>query len=351
MRAPGFAFAGVVLATAILGAHAACGGGSSPASPTPNPQPAPQPAPTPTPPPPPAERWAISGQVVAMGSRRPIGAARVTSEVGPATQADAGGAFRLGSDTNPPFTPHAFTVEADGYLARKAYVRWEGGLRTGITFDLIPLAAPFSIEFYRALVRNGFEAPGQLEPLRRWTTSPRFYVRTADQNGRPIEPEVMDVVLGTIPEAVRQFTGGRIGVAQLETGAETRALAAGWITVNILRDPNSDVCGRAKVGADPGEITLFDDRCGCGSYKIRARTVAHEVGHALGFWHIAGNRGVMTGGAAGCPPAEYSPDELHHGAIAYQRAVGNVDPDADPQTTGAQQFRAADGPVVVCTLK
>lgn len=128
---------------------------------------------------------------------------------------------------------------------------------------------------------------------------------------------------------VRQFTGGRIGVAQLETGADTRALAA--ITVNIRPDPGSDACG-------------------CGSYKIRARTIAHEVGHALGVWHIAGSRGVMTGSAAGCPPAEYSPEELHHGAIAYQRAVGNLDPDADPQTTAAQQLRGAtvDSPVISC---
>ena len=65
-------------------------------------------------------------------------------------------------------------------------------------------------------------------------------------------------------------------------------MTTGWINVNILRDPASDVCGRAKVGVDPGEITLYDDRCGCGSQKIRGRTIAHEVGHALGFWHIAG---------------------------------------------------------------
>jgi hypothetical protein len=290
---------------------------------------------------------------VALGTGRPIAGARVASQVGPSTQADAAGAFRLGSDTNPATTPHAFDVEADGFVPRKAYVRWQAGQRSAITFDLIPLAAPFSIEFYRALVRNGLETPGALEPLRRWTTSPRFYVRSVDQHGRPIEPEVMEVVLATIPDAVRQFTGGRIAVAQLESGTETRPLTAGWIAVNILRDPNSDVCGRAKVGADPGEITLYDDRCGCGSYKIRARTIAHEVGHALGFWHTGGNRGVMTSSASGCPTAEFSPEELYHGAIAYQRPVGNLDPDADPQTTAAQQIRGGsdEAPTVSCRIQ
>jgi hypothetical protein len=354
MRARGPAFAGLAFAIAVLG-HAACGGDSSPASPTPSPAPAPTPtpAPSPTPAPVPTERWAISGQVVTLGSSRPVAAARITSEVGVTTQSDAAGGFRLGSNTDPEFTPHAFTVEADGFVPRKAYVRWERGLRTGIAFDLIPLTAPFSIEFYRAFVRNAYDAPGQLEPLRRWTSSPRFYVRSVDQNGRAIEPEVMDVVLGTIPDAVRQFTGGRIGVAQIESGVETRPPAAGWIAVNIVRDPSSDACGRSMVGADPGEITLYDDRCGCGSYKIRGRTVAHEVGHALGFWHVPGTRGVMTGSAPGCPGVEFSAEELYHGPIAYQRAVGNLDPDADPQTTSAQQLRGArgDAPVVSCTLR
>ncbi len=132
MRARGPASAGIVLALAILGGQSACGGGSSPASPTPTPTPAPPtPTPTPTPTPPAStERWAISGQVVATGSRRPIGGARIASEVGPATQADTAGAFRLGSDTNPPFTPHAFTVDADGYLSRQTFVRWRADSAT-----------------------------------------------------------------------------------------------------------------------------------------------------------------------------------------------------------------------------
>lgn len=348
MRLRGPTFAGIGLAAALLG-QGACGGGSSPGSPTP----APQPSPTPTPPPATTDRWTVSGRVITLGDGRPVGGAQVTSEVGPTIQTDAGGQFTLGSDRNPPVNPHGFTIDAPGYLARTAYVRRQDGRREGITFDVIPLAAPFSLDFYRAFVRNTHDAPSDLELLRRWTTNPRFYVRTVDAEGRPIEPEVLDLVLSTIPDAVREFTGGQIAAGPIETGADVRPLTTNWINVNILRDPASDVCGRARVGADPGEITLYDDRCGCGSQKIRARTVAHEVGHALGFWHVPGPDAVMTSTASGCPSARPSDQERFHGAIAYRRFPGNRDPDADPQHLGAAQLRAitVDGPVISCRLR
>jgi hypothetical protein len=39
-------------------------------------------------------------------------------------------------------------------------------------------ANPFNLNFYRQLVRNAFDAPEKLEPLRRWTTAPQIYLKT-----------------------------------------------------------------------------------------------------------------------------------------------------------------------------
>ncbi len=55
----------------------------------------------------------------------------------------------------------------------------------------------------------------------------------------------------------------------------------------------------------------------------------------------------------GCPAGALSTEELFHAAIAYRRAPGNADPDADPQTAEAQQIRSAvpDAPAIVGGLK
>jgi len=128
-------------------------------------------------------------------------------------------------------------------------------------------------------VRNGHETPARLEPLRRGTTNPRFYVRSADQNGRAIEPEVMTLVLATIPESVRQWSGGRLSVAQLESGPQTREPAPGWITINIIRDMSLPYCGIAYVAKIPARLrssttgaTAAASRSAAGSSPTKSAT-------------------------------------------------------------------------------
>jgi hypothetical protein len=316
----------VLLLSILLGvsAIAACGGSDKTSTPT-----APTPPTTP-PTSPPSNDWSINGHLIAYASSRAIGGAHVaSSDLGDA-DADATGVFRFNGTTAPAKTSARVSISAAGYVTRDMSLTWQRGSRD-VTLDLIPLAAPFSMDFYRQFVRNTYDAPTKLEPLRRWTDNPRFYVRTVDEAGRPIEADVLNLVVSTIPRAVQAFSAGKLSAASVVQGSESRAPANGWINVIFQRDPKSDACGRAFVGINPGQITLWDDRCNCGSIKIPGEVVMHEVGHAMGFWHVSDPRAVMYPQASpGCPNGVLTVSEQYHATLAYSRAPGNLDPDNEP---------------------
>lgn len=325
-----------ILASLLLGLLVACGGGS-PAGPSGG---GPQP---PAPPPTPTDNWVITGRVVAYGTGTPISGARLAPAAGSATTTDAGGNFRLSSTQAPSSQPIAVKVEADGYVTRELYLKYQAGTREA-TIDLIRNAAPFSLTFFNWLVRGDFDDLDELTPVLKLETSPKFYVRTIDQNGRAVEPEVLGVVLPAIRKAVTDWTNNTLSVTTLETGTETRPRTEGWIVVNITRNYNSDYCGAAYVGSTQGEIEFVNDRCNCGSNKISGAIVSHEVGHALGFWHVDDRNSVMYPYAPGnCPPGNLSANERYHAALAYSRTRGNLDPDRDG-SWGALSTPSSTGP-------
>lgn len=319
----------------VVVSAAACGGGGSSSSgssgsgtPTPT---------TPTPAPAPATpRWSITGTVTDTTSRAAIGGATITPSWSlTAVTTGAAGDFSLGSTTtNPPRTPYDLSVSASGYLTRKQWVTWQSGARSGIGLDLIRNASPFSLDFYGQFVRGTFDQSGAPWPVLRWNAAPNFYVKTVDQTGLAIEPEVLTVVLSSLARAVPIYTGGVYGAAAIESGTTDRAASTNWINVNILRDASQrTICGTSKLGANPGEITLYDDVCSCGSVKIPGAVVLHEVGHAMGFFHVSDRNSVMYPTLPGnCPVGEPSANERFHAIVAYSRPRGNTDPDNDPSS-------------------
>ncbi len=305
------------------------GGGSTPTTPTPAPA-------TPL--------WSITGTVTDTTSRAAIGGATITPSwsLAPVTTGAAGD-FSLGSTTaNPPTTPYDLSVSANGYLTRKQWVTWQSGARSGIGFDLIRNASPFSLDFYGQFVRGNFDQSGAPWPVLRWNAAPSFYVKTVDQTGRAIEPEVLTVVLSSLARAVPIYTGGVYSAVAIESGTTDRPAATNWVNVNILRDASQrTICGSSKIGANPGEITLYDDVCSCGSVKIPGSVVLHEVGHAMGFFHVSDRSSVMYPTIPGnCPAGEPSANERLHATVAYSRPRGNTDPDNDP--SGGAKLRDAD---------
>jgi hypothetical protein len=267
---------------------------------------------------------------------------------GPAAVTSSGdGSYNLTANNGPTATPYELALSADGFVSRRVWVQWHQAARSGVSFDLIRNSPPFSMEFYQQLVRGTFDAENAPWPVFRLSAAPSFYVQTVDQNGRAVEPEVLPIVLDALARAVPAFTGGKFSAAAIETGTEARPATAGWINVLIRRDPTEkSTCGFAWIGRETGgEITLNNDVCSCGSNKIPGTLVMHEVGHALGFFHVSDRSSVMYPFIPGnCPAGSLSAAESYHSAIAYTRPRGNTAPDNDPTSGRFVSSGVATGP-------
>jgi matrixin len=272
---------------------------------------------------------------MATGSQQAVGGATLTPGWSlAAVTSDDQGNYTVGDRANPPSNPSPLTISQPGFISHDVWIGWQSGARANVQLDIIRDAPPFSMEFYQQLVRDMYDkSDGSPWPVLRWEMSPSFYVRTLDQDGRPVEPEVLAVTLDALRRAVPGFTAGRYSAAAIETGTDTRPSASGWINVDFRRESDAVICGRAFVGRNPGTITLYEDVCSCGSVKVPGSVTMHEVGHAMGFFHVADRDSLMYPfDSGGCRAGTLSAAESFHAGIAYSRPRHNTDPDKDPSS-------------------
>lgn len=216
--------------------------------------------------------------------------------------------------------PAKVTVSAAGYVTRETWVR-----SSSPTVDLIAEAG-FDVGFYRQFARGTLE--NAMQPLRVLNQAPSIYLQTAGLSSATVaamEARARDLIVA--------MSGGKFTVQAIEEGPDARSPRSGWITVTLIRDATVPWCGQTAIGAAAGDVTLNPGQPAC--TRPLQDVLAHELGHAMGFWHTTGAGDIMNQQRPLAHPGIPSDLERRHAALAYHRSAGNMDVDVDVQAPSA----------------
>lgn len=198
---------------------------------------------------------------------------------------------------------------------------------TGPTRDQLQ----FNLTFWNEFVHNAYDAPGALQPLRRWTVPPMIYLKTVDEAGVAMDEPTLSTITAAFQSVALTWGGGQFGLAGIQRGTGTMEGVAGWVTVKFSNPTNTvgGTCGQSTVGTSGGYIRFnylnTAANCGCGGPStVNPRLARHELGHAFGYWHTDNMADVMWGGdiSPALCDAMPSPREVYHATVAYQSQPG-----------------------------
>jgi len=274
-----------------------------------------------------ADATNFAGVSVRLGTRQP-------------TTSDDNGYFRIESDT-----AGTSTIELTGpsIVDRKTDVRVPSdGV---VKFGLIP--SSFDLAAFNEMFR------GSHDRLQRWTTAPSLVVLTtvmkfenSESTSSLATDEVIpagdvEAMIRDLTDALATLTGNTYtGFAQVTrestpAGSRTSTTRDGQIVVGRYRDLKtvSSIVGYGRWaersdGTIVGGAVFLDSVYDAGRDRKLLRT--HELGHALGYKHVASRPSVMNA-VLGYDVTDF---DRQGALIAFQRPPGNRAPDIDPAASG-----------------
>ena len=197
---------------------------------------------------------------------------------------------------------------------------------------------PFQLALWRELIFDAYDCPRDDSCSRRWggravedritvvlPSQPNFHIRTtvrfAARTYRFTRSHVQTIE-DAIRDAVGQTTGERFD-GRITTSSTSSRDQDGWIDIipvgNDFWEDGVGPCGAANVGARNGTILVNVDRLDdCDLLSV----AMHEVGHALGFFHVLDlGDYIMSPFLSGIPPVFHN-DEQYHARLAWESGRG-----------------------------
>ncbi|MDE2660174.1 MAG: hypothetical protein OXI45_08185 [Acidobacteriota bacterium] len=217
---------------------------------------------------------------------------------------------------------------------------------------------PFDPALWRELVFDAFDCPSAASSERcqsRWgertvedritavlPVQPSFHIltRAATRSGTwQFTRRQIDTIEEAIHDAVEQLTGAPFN-GRITTGTRLKD-EYGWVDVVPLGAAFWDgrpVCGAARVGATEGQVHINTDRLDdCDLRPV----MMHEVGHALGFFHVLNLGDYLMSPLLTEIPAVFSGTEQFHARLAF--GLGRGAPyTPDPRKTSATSLLTTD---------